>query len=166
MTGLFSERRHDILTICSPPLDAITVGAWTTMPKNASCHRSPRSAISARASTTWLPAAQSKHSSRRRVLRESRLHPKETKRSTVTRRRLARALIKREVGKLGEAQRLIKLLWWREGKYRYLPAPSRLLLELPQVKTFCSWRILIFFLFVIWCNTQEYCCIIALKDAF
>ena len=51
---------------------ATTAEAWTTTPKSASYHPSPRSAISARASTTWLPTVQSKHNSPRRVLRENR----------------------------------------------------------------------------------------------
>lgn len=84
---------------CSALLDATTAEAWTTTPKSASYHPSPRSAISARASTTWLPAAQSKHSSPHRVLRENRPPRKETRRSTVTWHRLARALIKQEIGK-------------------------------------------------------------------
>lgn len=42
----------------------------------------------------------------------------------------------------------------------------KLLLELPQVKKIsheeCCWNFLLS-LFFIWCNTQEYCCIIALR---
>lgn len=87
-----------------PHADATTAAAWTTTPKSASCLRSLRSAISARALTTWLPAAQSKHSSPRRVLRESRLPPEETKKSMATRRRLATALIRRETGKVWNAR--------------------------------------------------------------
>lgn len=73
---------------------ATTAEAWTTTPKSASYRPSPRSAISARALTTWLPAAQSKHSSPRRVLRENHPPQKETWRNTATWRRLLRALIK------------------------------------------------------------------------
>lgn len=157
--------------------DATTAVGWTTTPKSASCLRSQRSAISARALTTWLPAAQSKHSSPRRVLRESLLPPEETKRSIATRRRLATALIRRETGMIGsrgEAQRLMKLLWLRNGKIRAPSFRLKLLLELPQVKKkeeeedvfcccFCSRRSCCVCLSVIWCNTQEYCCIIALR---
>lgn len=154
-----------------PHADATTAAAWTTTPKSASCLRSLRSAISARALTTWLPAAQSKHSSPRRVLRESRLPPEETKKSMATRRRLATAPIRRETGKVGtpgeaEANQTASMERWEIT----IPVhPSRLLLELPQVKTFfcCFFFLLMkkFFvcLFVIWCNTQEYCCIIALR---
>lgn len=126
-----------------PHADATTAAAWTTTPKSASCLRSLRSAISARALTTWLPAAQSKHSSPRRVLRESRLPPEETKKSMATRRRLATALIRRETGKVGtpgeaEANQTALVETWEIATHVH---PSRLLLELPQVKTvffFCS----------------------------
>lgn len=74
-------------------LGATTVEAWTTMPKNVSYHPSPRSAISARASTTWSPTAQSKHSSPRRILRENPRPWKGTRRSTATQPRLLRPLI-------------------------------------------------------------------------
>lgn len=120
-----------------PHADATTAAAWTTTPKSASCLRSLRSAISARALTTWLPAAQSKHNSPRRVLRESRLPPEETKKSMATRRRLATALIRRETGKVGtpgeaEANQTASMERWEIT----IPVhPSRLLLELPQVKT-------------------------------
>lgn len=118
MTCIVADSR-----LFSPPhADATTAVAWTTTPKSASCLHSQKSVISARALTTWLQAAQSKHNSPRRVLRESRLPPEETK-SIATRRRRATALIRRETGLIEsswEAQRLIKLLRWRDGKIRSL----------------------------------------------
>lgn len=115
---------------------ATTAEAWTTTPKSASYRPSPRSAISARALTTWLPAAQSKHSSPRRVLRENHPPQKETWRNTATWRRLLRALIKTGNGETempgkhrgqsncfdGEMGHMIPFLL------------LKLLLELPQVK--------------------------------
>lgn len=144
-------------------LDATTAEALTTTPKSASYHPSPRSAISARASTTWLPAAQSKHSSPHRVLRENRPPRKETRWSTVTWHRLARALIKQEIGKhrcRGSTEANQTALMERRE------------IRSPSTCWSCFWNYLrlkkiaheeVFFLFVIWCNTQEYCCIIALR---
>lgn len=130
---------------------ATTAEAWTTTPKSASCHLSPKSAISARASTTWLPTAQSKHNSPRRALRENRLPRKEMRRSTATRCRRPRPQSKPD-----------KV--WRTpmpGKQRSqsncfdgemgLVIPfylSKLLLELPQVKKekkHSLWRMLLIF---------------------
>lgn len=84
--------------LCSALVGATTAEAWTTMPKSATYHHSPRSAISARASTTWLPTAQSKHSSPHRGLRENHPPQKETRRSTVTWRYPTWALNKKKLG--------------------------------------------------------------------
>lgn len=112
---------------------ATTAEAWTTMPKSASYHPSQRSAISARALTTWLPTAQSKHNSPRQDLRENRPPWKETRRSTATRHRLPRPPTKLGNTDTGEAQRPIKLLWRWDGTHTTLFHLMKLLLELPQV---------------------------------
>lgn len=80
-------------------IDVTTVEAWITMPKSASYHPSPKSATFVRASNTWLPAAQSNHSSHHQVLRGNSLHWKETKGSTVTWWCLANAPIKQVIRK-------------------------------------------------------------------
>lgn len=146
---------------------ATTVEALTTMPKSASYHPSPRSAISARALTTWLPTAQSKHNSPHQVLRENRPPRKETKRSTATRHRPRRPQIKRGTGQ-----------HWRRGSTE---ANQTALMErwdtrIPSTCQGCFWNYLRLkemlmknvaklFLFVFsWCNTQEYCYIIALRS--
>lgn len=149
---------------------ATTAEDWTTTPRNANYHPSPRSAISARASTTWLPTAQSKHNSPHQVLRENRPPRKETRRSTATRHRLPRPLIKREIGQ-----------HWRRGstEANHTALMGRWDTRAPSSYWSCFWNYLrlkkiayeeccwSFFLFVfIWCNTQEYCCIIALRTLF
>lgn len=83
----------------SAHIGATTVQAWTTTPKSASYHPSPRSAIFARASTTWSPTVQSKHNSPHQVLRENRPPLKEMRRrSTASRHHLPRPLIKQGIG--------------------------------------------------------------------
>lgn len=111
---------------------ATTAEVWTTTPKSASCRLSPRSAISARASITWSPAAQSKHNSPRRALRENRLPWKETREVTATRRRLPRRQIKLKGRASIEAQKPIKLLR-RRGRSSIPSRLLKLLLDLPQV---------------------------------
>lgn len=105
------------------------------MPKSASYRPSPRSAISARASTTWLPTAQSKHSSPHRVPREKPPPWKGTRRSTTSRRRLPRPLNKRGIGaplKPGKHRGQSNCCDGEAGR-KILFHPE-LLLELPQVK--------------------------------
>lgn len=63
----------------------------------------------------------------------------------------------------GEAQRPIKLLWWREGRYDPLPPVEAAFGTTSGLKKIAHEEEGFFFLFVIWCNTQEYCCIIALR---
>lgn len=129
--------------LCSALVDATTAEAWTTTPKSASYHPSPRSAISARASTTWLPTAQSKHSSPHWGLRENHPPRKETRRSTVTWRHPTWALIKKKLGTIdaGEAQRPIKLLWWRDGTSDPHPPIEAAFGTTSGLKKKCSWRI-------------------------
>lgn len=148
--------------LCSALVDATTAEAWTTTPKSASYHPSPRSAISARASTTWLPTAQSKHSSPLWGLRENHPPRKETRRSTVTWRHPTWALIKKKLGTIdaGEAQRPIKLLWWRDGTSDPHPPIEAAFGTTSGLKKKMLMKNCFF---VIWCNTQEYCCIIALR---
>lgn len=129
---------------CLCPVDAITVEAWTTMPKSASCLPSPRGATSARALSTWSPAAQSKHSSPHRLLRENRPRWKRTKGSTASRHHLPSPRSKREIGShwSTEANQTASLA---EGGKIHNPPPQLLkpLLELPQVEK-KTWRMFFF----------------------
>lgn len=131
----------------STRVGATTVEAWTTMPRNANYHPSQRSAISARASTTWLPTAQSKHNSPHQVLRENRPPRKETRRSTATRHRLPRPLIKREIGQhwrrgSTEANHTALMERWdtRAPSSRWSCFGNYL-----RLKKNCSWRMLLKF---------------------
>lgn len=141
------------------------MGAWTTMPKSASYHHNPRSATSARASTTWLPLAQSKHNSPHQVLRENRLPWKETRRSTATRHHLQTPLIKQVIGQhwhRGSTEANQTALTERRNVWSPFSCCSCFWNYLRLKKNTheeCCWS----FLFFIWCNTQEYCWIIALR---
>lgn len=85
------------------------------MPKSVSYLPSQRSATSAKALTTWLPAAQSKHNSLHRVLRENCSPPKKTRRSTASRHHLPRPLIKHRIRLWGSTEaNQTALMEWRE----------------------------------------------------
>ncbi|XP_016343065.1 protein lin-28 homolog A-like [Sinocyclocheilus anshuiensis] len=62
--------------------DASTVEGRIITPKNANCHLSRKSAIFAKASPTWWPTVQSKHSSCPRDLRENQQPPLQEKKRT------------------------------------------------------------------------------------
>lgn len=150
-------------------LGATTVGGWTTTPKSANYHHSPRSAISARASTTWLPTAQSKHNSRHRALRENRRPWEETWRSTAMRHWLPRPLNKPEAGQhrcqeSTEANETALMEGWDTQSPSTRWSCIWNYLRLKNADEECCWIYNFFSLFVfIWCDTQEYRRIIALR---
>lgn len=138
-------------------LGATTVEVWTTMPKSVSCHLSPRSAISARASITWSPAAQSKHNSPHQALRENRLPWKETREVTATRHRLPRRQIKLKVGPRWSTE-ANQIASTARKDTRFLPSCWSCFWIYLRLKKKYSWRMF----FSNWCNTQEDFCTIAL----
>lgn len=130
-------------------IGATTAEAWTTMPKNATCHPSPRSVISARALTTWLPTAQSKHNSPHQVLRENRPPWKETRRSTATRHHLLRPPIKRVIVQhwcWGSTEANQSALM--EGWDTLSPSPVEAAFGTTSGLKNCSWRMLLKFFYV------------------
>lgn len=86
-------------TIHHSLVDVTTAETWTTMPKSASYHPSPKNVIFVRASTTWLPAAQLNHNNHHQLLRENSILWKEMKESTVSWQWLTIAPIKQEIRK-------------------------------------------------------------------
>lgn len=131
------------------------------MPKSASYHLSPKSATFVRALTTWLPAAQLNHSSHHQVLRENSFPWREMKSSTVTWQCLTIVPIKQEIRKHSCRESTVG---WQVGTCDPLSSFEA------TFGTTSGWkkrakklRVSLLIVLVIFYNTQEDCCIIALR---